>query len=150
VLLCSFKIFLDFSNLHFPNCIPSILSLWQLGESPDIDEGSFEPPPDPIIPGDKTVQIGTPGYVLFGNDVTIECTIVSGTRPITIMWFRNGVKDTSFGNVSMITVSNVGVGDDRDVHTCRAENSIGFDEETTVINVFGECSLHVSLIKTIY
>jgi len=91
------------------------------------------------------VQIGTPAYVLFGDDVTIVCNIASGTRPITIMWFRNGVEDTSFGNVSMITVSNVGVGDDRDMYTCRAENSIGFDEETSVINVFGECSFLVSL-----
>jgi len=86
------------------------------------------------------VQIGTPGYVIGGNDVTIVCNIVSGTHPITIIWFRNGVEDTSFGNVSMITVSNVGVSGDRDMYMCRAENSIGFDEETTVINVFGECS----------
>jgi len=96
------------------------------------------------------VQIGTPAYVLFGNDVTIVCNIVSGTRPITIIWFRNGVEDTSFGNVSMITVSNVSISDDRDMYMCRTENEIGFDEETTVVNVFGECSLHVSLIKTLY
>jgi len=50
------------------------------------------------------------------------------------------VEDTSFGNVSRITLSNVNfVDDDGDMYTCRAVNSIGFDEETTVVNVFGEC-----------
>jgi len=90
------------------------------------------------------VQIGT-GYVLFGNDVIITCNIGCGNRPITIMWFRNGVEVLSFRNVSTITIPNVGIDDDRDMYWCRAENEIGFDEETTVINVFGECSLHVSL-----
>jgi len=97
------------------------------------------PRPDPLTPGDKMVQIGTPGYVIRGDDVTIVCNIASGTRPIIISWFRNGVEDTSFGNVSRITLSNVNFDDDDgDMYTCRAENNIGFDEETTVVNVFGE------------
>ena len=86
-----------------------------------------------------TVDVATPVYVLGGNDVTIVCNIASGTPPITISWFRNGVEDTSFGDVSTITITDVDPGDDRDMYTCRAENDIGFDEETTTINVFGEC-----------
>ena len=78
------------------------------------------------------VQTGTTAYVIDGNDVTIECNIVSGTHPITISWFRNGVEDTSFGNVSTITISNV---NDGDMYMCRAQNRVGFDEETTMIVV---------------
>jgi len=85
------------------------------------------------------VQIGTPVYVLGGNDVTIVCNIASATPPIIVSWFRNGVEDTSFGNVSTITIINVGSDENGDMYTCRAENEIGFDEETTTINVYGEC-----------
>ncbi|XP_065885723.1 hemicentin-1-like isoform X3 [Dysidea avara] len=102
------------------------------GDPPDIDNGPFVPRPDPITPGDKMVQIGTTAYVIDGNDVIIKCNIASGTRSITISWFRNGVEDTSFGNVSTITISNV---NDGDIYMCKAENRIGFDEETTMIVV---------------
>jgi len=81
------------------------------------------------------VQIGTPVYVVGGNDVTIVCNIASGTPPITISWFRNGVEDASFGNVSTITIPDVGHDEDGDMYMCRAVNDIGFDEETTTINV---------------
>jgi len=86
------------------------------------------------------VDVATPVYAIDGDDVTIVCDIASGTRPITISWLRNGMEDTSFGNVSMITISDVNFDDDNgDMYTCRAVNPIGFDEETTVVNVFGEC-----------
>ena len=81
------------------------------------------------------VQIGSDAYVIDGADVTLVCDILSGTRPITIMWFRNDVLDPTRGNVSTITVTNY---DDGDVYTCRAENDVGFDEESTTINVFGK------------
>ena len=81
------------------------------------------------------VQIGSPGYVIDGSDVTIVCDIASGTRPITISWFRNGVLDPTRGNVSTITVTDY---NDGDMFTCRADNDVGFDEETTTINVFGK------------
>ena len=114
------------------------LSLWLLVVPPDINEGPFEPQPDPITPGDKTVQIGTPVYVLGRNDVSIVCDIASGAPPITIRWFINGMEDTSFENLSTITITDVCADDDRDMYMCRAENDNGFDEETTTINVFGE------------
>jgi len=107
--------------------------------SPNIDEGPFEPQPDPITPGDKTVQIGTPVYVIGGNDITIVCRIASGTPPMTIRWLRNGVEDASFGNVSMITVANVNsINNDGDTFICKVENLIGFDVENSTINVFGK------------
>ena len=107
-----------------------------IGDPPDIYEGQFKPRPNSVTPGDKTVQIGTPAYVDSGDNLTIVCNIASGTRPITIKWFRNRVEDTLFGNVSMITISNVNFDDDNgDVYTCRAENFIGFDEETTTLTV---------------
>jgi len=110
-----------------------------LGDPPDIDEGPFEPDPDPITAGDKTVSVSTPVYVIGGSDVRIVCKIASGTRPITIKWFRNGVEVTSLGNVSTIILTKVDINNDGDMYTCRAENLIGFDEETTFVYVFGEC-----------
>ena len=81
------------------------------------------------------VQIGSPAYLIDGADVTLVCDIVSGTSPITIMWFHNGVLDPTRGSVSTITVTDY---NDGDVFTCRAENVIGFDEESTTINVFSK------------
>ena len=113
----------------------TILVLCLIGVPPDIDEGSFIPPPPTIPPGDMEVQIGSPAYIIDGADITLVCDILSGTSPITIMWFRNGVVDPTRGNVSTITVTNY---NDGDVLICRAENDIGFDEESTTINVFGK------------
>ena len=81
------------------------------------------------------VQIGSPGYVVDGSDVTIVCDILSGTRPITISWFRNGAPDPTRGNVSTITVTDYNDGDEL---TCRADNDVGFDEKSTTINVFSK------------
>ena len=88
--------------------------------------------PDDITKGNKRVTIGTDVYVVTGYNVTIDCIIASGTTPITFSWFRNG---TDFGgNVTTITITDALYGD---VITCRANNSIGFDEESTTIHV--EC-----------
>ena len=81
------------------------------------------------------VKIGSPVYVLDGFDVNLVCDILSGMRPITIVWFHNGVLDTTRRNVSTITVTDY---NDQDVYTCRAENDVGFDEESTTINVLGK------------
>ena len=77
-----------------------------LADPPDIDEGPLIPQPPTVMPGDMTVTIGTPTYVVDGFDVTLVCNLVSGTRPITIMWFRNGVPDLTRGNLSTITVTD--------------------------------------------
>ena len=106
-----------------------------LGIPPDIDEGPFIPQPATVPPGDMEVQIGSPAYLIDGADVTLVCDIVSGTSPFTIMWFHNRVLDPTRGSVSTITVTDY---NDGDVFTCRAENDIGFDEESTTINVFGK------------
>ena len=106
-----------------------------LGTSPDIDEGSFVPSPSTIIEGTQTVKIGTPVYVAYGSDVIIDCNIVDGIRPITIMWHRNGSPDPTRGNVSTITINDVR---DGDVFKCRADNIVGSDIKNTTIHV--ECS----------
>ena len=67
--------------------------------------------------------------------MTIVCDILSGARPITIRWFRDGVLDLTRGNVSTITVTDY---TDDEEFTCRAHNNVGFDEESTTINVFGK------------
>ena len=72
-----------------------------------------------------------------GFHVTIVCDILSGTRPITISWFRNGAPDITRGNVSTITVTDY---NDNDEFTCIAHNDVGSDLESTTItiNVFGK------------
>lgn len=106
-----------------------------LGVPPDIDEGSFVMRPPSVTRGNKRVKINTPVYVVNRFDVIIDCDIVSGTPPITITWFRNGMLEAFRGNVSIITITNY---TDGDVFQCRADNDIGFDEESTTINVFGK------------
>ena len=108
-----------------------------LGVPPDIDEGPFIPHPPTVMPGDMTVIIGTPTYIVDGFDVTLVCNIASGTSPITIMWIRNGASYPAGGNQSIITVPDTDY-NDGDVFTCRADNIIGFDMESTTINVFGK------------
>ena len=105
--------------------------LFLLGDPPDIDEGTMVQKPDNITTkGNKRVKIGTDVYVVDGYNVTIDCNIASGTPPITISWLLNG---TEFGgNDATITITDATYGD---VITCRANNSIGFDEESTTIHV---------------
>ena len=89
--------------------------------------------PDNVTKGNMRVKIGTDVYVVDGYNVTIDCNIVNGTTPITFSWLLNG---TEFrGNDTTIPISNLTYGD---VITCRANNSIGFDEENTTIYV--ECT----------
>ena len=106
-----------------------------LGVPPDIDEGPFISQPPNVMPGDVTVSIGTPVYVVDGFNVTIVCNILNGTCPITIMWLHNGAPYAAGGNISTITVTDY---NDGDVFTCRADNIVGFDMENTTINVFGK------------
>ena len=106
-----------------------------LGNPPDIDEGPFIPQPATVPPGDMEVRIGSPAYVIEGANITLVCDILSGTPPITIMWFHNGVFDPTRGNVSTITVTNY---NDGVVFTCIAENDVGFDMKITTINVVGK------------
>ena len=113
----------------------SILVLCLIGVPPDIDEGPFIPLPPTVPTGDMEVQIGSPAYVIDGVDITLVCDLLTGTPSNTIMWFRNGVLDSTRGNVSTTTVTNY---NDGDVFTCRADNDVGFDEESTTINVFGK------------
>ena len=82
-------------------------------------------------------SIGTPVYVVNGFDVTLVCNLVSGTRPITIRWICNGASYPAGGNRSTITIPDTDY-NDGDVFTCRADNIVGFDEESTTINVFGK------------
>ena len=86
--------------------------------------------PDEITKGNKRVKIGTDVYVVNGYNVTIDCNIANGTTPITFSWLRNG---TEFrGNNATITITDATYGD---VITCRANNTIGFDEKNTTIHV---------------
>ena len=106
-----------------------------LGVPPDIDEGPFIPQPLDVMPGDMTVSIRTPVYVVDGFNVTMVCNILNGTCPITIMRLHNGAPYPTGGNISNITVTDY---NDGDVFTCRADNIVGFDMENTTINVIGK------------
>ena len=103
-----------------------------LGDPPDIDEGPFIPRPPTVKDGKKKVKIGSPVYIREGANILIDCDIANGTPPITIQWFRNGSPDPTRGNVSTITITDARNGD---VFKCRADNNIGFDSESTIINI---------------
>ena len=103
-----------------------------LGDPPDIDEGSFVSPPSTVTNGRKIVKIGSPVYVREGYNVIIDCNIADGTPPITIQWFRNGLPDPTRGNLSTIIITDARNGN---VFKCRADNNIGFDSESTTINI---------------
>ena len=101
-------------------------------EPPVIDKGSCVTQPFVITRGNKRVKIGTPVYVYTGYDVIIDCNIINGSLPITIQWFRNGSPDSTRGNVSTITITDVSSGD---TFKCRADNMIGYDSDNTSIHV---------------
>ena len=109
--------------------------IFNIGVPPNIDEGPFIPVPDTKKLEDLEVKIGSPAYIVIGYKVIMVCNILTGTPPITITWLYNGAPDPSRGNVSTITVTDNNNGD---VFTCRAENNIGFDMESTTINVCGK------------
>ena len=122
--------------MYLFDCFAYLIKLFVLlGDPPDIDEGPFISQPPNVMSGDMTVSIGTPVYVVDGFNVTIVCNILNGTRPIVIMWLRNGAPYPAGGNISTITVTDY---NDGDVFTCRADNIVGFDMENTAINVFGK------------
>ena len=106
-----------------------------LGDPPDIDEGPFIPLPPVLPPGDMIVIVNSPAYIVDGFDLILVCRLVSGTRPITIMWLRDGEPYPTGGNNSRIAVSDYTNGE---VFTCRADNIIGFDMENTTVIVFGK------------
>ena len=113
--------------------------MFLLGNPPDIDEGPLIEKPTNITEENKRVTIGSPVYVHEGYNVTIDCTTVSGTPPITFRWFRNGTLIA--GDVNNITITDV---NNSDVITCRADNNVGFDEEDTTIIVIGNVStIHI-------
>lgn len=85
-----------------------------------------------------TVKIGSPAYIIDGFNLTIVCRTVSGTPPINIKWFHNGVLSPSWMNASNITLLNVGLNMSNDKFTCRAYNDKGYDEHSTTIKLFGE------------
>ena len=105
-----------------------------LGDPPVIDKGPFIPLPPALPPGDMTVIINSPAYIINGFDLTLICNITSGTRPIDIRWFRDGRPYPAGGNSSIITVSDYTNGE---VFTCRADNIVGFDMANTTVIVFG-------------
>ena len=96
--------------------------------------------PSIITKGNKTVNIGTPVYIHTGYDVIIDCNIVNGTPPITIQWFRNGLPDSTRGNVSTITITDANNGD---IFLCRANNTEGFATGKSTIHVkYGKYALY--------
>ena len=116
--------------------------MFLLGNPPDIDEGPHIEKPEKVTEGNKRVTIGSPVYVRDGYSVTIDCTTVSGTPPITITWLRNGTPIA--GNANSITINDT---NNSDVITCRAVNNVGFDEEVTTITVIGNVNIiHIQIL----
>ena len=98
--------------------------------------------PDNITKGNKRVKIGTDVYVFSGYSVTIDCNVASGRTPITYSWFFNGIEFR--GNDTTIIITDATYGD---VITCRASNSIGFDEKNTIICKLFRYSTNIVLVS---
>ena len=109
--------------------------MFLLGYPPDINTTTAESTTEP---GNKRVNVGSPVNVSRGFNLTIDCIVVNGTPPFTILWLCNDNEliDFSEGNSSSITI-NVTDAYDGDNITCRADNKIGYDNATTTINVQG-------------
>ena len=106
---------------------------------PVIGGGQCVPQPEVIPTTDTTVMIGSSAYIVDGYDLTVTCNVTSGTPPVNISWYRNGVLDSSKQNMPNITIPNMDFTKDNGaVYTCRAENVTGYDEEFTSVNVFGK------------
>ena len=99
-------------------------------------------------PGDKRVNVGSPVNIFRGFNLTIDCIVINGTPPFTILWLRNDTEQIG-SNSSSITI-NVTDAYDGDNITCRADN-IGYDMATTTINVQGIfiISFHYTYVKQI-
>ena len=118
--------------------LDSELSTFLLGDPPCIDEGPMVQKPDEITKGNKRVKIGTDVYVINGYNVTLDCNIANGTTPIIFSWLLNGTEDSDYDDDDAnITINDEKYGPYGGVITCRANNSIGFDEKSTTIHV--EC-----------
>ena len=102
-----------------------------------------------IMKESKRVSVGRPACIFSGSHVIIDCNIINGTPPITILWFHNNeVINSSEGNSSTITITDA---EDGDVFTCRADNYIGFDVASSIINVkVGKEYCEVILFTIIY
>ena len=91
------------------------------------------------------VRIGTPAYVYSGFNVWIFCRILSGSNPINITWFRNGLPYPTRRYAAAIYLTQPSNGD---VFKCRYDNIIGFDTANTTIHVeYGKC---VCMLYTVY
>lgn len=107
-------------------------------EEPVIAGGQCIPQPKVIPSTEMAVMIGSPAYIIHGYDLTITCTVVGGSSPITISWYRDGELDRSKGNMSTVKIASVKFHEDNGVvYTCRADNNGGYVEEFTKVNVFG-------------
>ena len=88
----------------------------------------------PPTQGNKTFIIGSQAYVFEGYSVTFDCSVMNGPFPITVLWLRNNVEETSpsVGNSSNITITDAKDGENV---SCNASNSIGFVVVTSIIHV---------------
>ena len=94
------------------------------------------PRPSVITRGNRRVKIGTSVYVHNGFTVIIDCKIVSGSLPVNITWFRNGLLYPTRQSFFTITLTDPRNGD---VFSCRADNIIGNDtSENTTIHKYGK------------
>ena len=74
---------------------------------PVIGGGQCVPQPEVIPTTDTTVMIGSSAYIVDGYDLTVTCNVTSGTSPVNISWYRNGVLDSSKQNMPNITIPNM-------------------------------------------
>ena len=123
-------------------CNITAIYIFILDDTPDIIEGPFEEL-STVTDGPKSVDIGTPVYVVVGNDVSIQCDVHSGIYPFSTSWHRNGANYRE-GNISEIVIDDAKNGD---VFSCIVESCKGSDNMSTTINVFGKFVAIYNVLK---
>lgn len=107
---------------------------------------------DRIIPPSFTRKLKETPCVL-GSSALLECK-VSGSPPISVAWFRNGLKlvsgekhQISFSDNLCILEVNSLSDSDAGTYTCKATNIAGSDECSAVLTVQGQCMVVRKLSK---
>ena len=88
--------------------------------------------PHSVENGVIAVNVGSTVYTVNGLSIIIICNVTTGEPPLIITWHRNDklLDHRSVGNVSTITVTDA---TEDDVFTCKADNRMGFDQQSTTI-----------------
>ena len=108
---------------------------------PVIDKGITKPPivefPPYVSSGSRSFKIGSNDSLLVGQTFFISCSLAErGNPPARVRWFKDGVEQTMFENLTTIRIETGPSNDSSMVegageYECRADNPAGMDDATS-------------------